>query len=49
MARRDYTSTRPGITSSIVARATARDILSLAGFPAPNRAAAATRLEHVPQ
>lgn len=37
MARRDAPSTRLNITSSIVDRATPRDVLRLAGFAEPNR------------
>jgi hypothetical protein len=37
MARRDTPSTRRNLTSSVVDRATARDVLSLAGFPPPDR------------
>ncbi len=37
MARRDSPSTRRNPTSSVVGRATARDVLFLAGFPPPDR------------
>jgi hypothetical protein len=37
MTRRDAPSTRHGYRSSITERVTARDILSLAGFPLPDR------------
>lgn len=37
MARRDTPSTRRNLTSSVISSATARDVLSLAGFPPPDR------------